>query len=214
MAGRTCCCWRQPWRILPHLRQQHSLILKIWCVWAVGNRRTLFRFPPDWSTDLNTAIVDAGASGIFFKAGAPVCNVDKDAPKIRVGIATGDPHISSARCELARPELRGRVPVEGHVIPTFAHNLTEICQFCDADCTVQYTKKDVTIFDPGGVSLLRGWRDPGNKLWRMAIVSDEKQQSPPSNHGGDVVSLQAYSAYDLPSVEALVRFFMQLLDIQ
>ena len=76
--------------------------------------------PPGWSTDLNTAIVDAGASGIFFKAGAPVCNVDKDAPKIRVGTATGDPHISSARCELARPELRGRVPVEGHVMPTFA----------------------------------------------------------------------------------------------
>ena len=112
--------------------------------------------PPSWSTDLNTAIVDAGASGMFFKAKAPVCNVDKDAPKIRVGAATGDPHISSAKCELARPELRGRAPLEGHVMPTFAHNLMGICQFCDADCTVQYTKKGDTIFDPDGVPLLRG----------------------------------------------------------
>ena len=93
--------------------------------------------PPSWSTDHDTAIVDAGASGMFFKAGAPVCNVNRDAPKIRVGEATGNPHISSAKCELARPELRGRVTVGGHVMPTFAHNLMGICQFCDADCTVQ-----------------------------------------------------------------------------
>ena len=112
--------------------------------------------PPGWSTDLNTAIVDAGASGIFFKAGTPVCNVIKDAPKIRVGTATGDPHISSVKCELARTELRGRVPVEGHVMPTFAYNLMGICQCCDADCTGQYTKNDVTIFDPDSVPLLRG----------------------------------------------------------
>ena len=29
-----------------------------------------------------------------------------------------------------------------------------IYQFCDADCTVQYTKNDVVIFDPDGVPLL------------------------------------------------------------
>ena len=66
------------------------------------------------------------------------------------------------------------MPVEGHVMPTFAQNLTEICQFCDADCTVQCTKKDVTIFGPDGVPLLRWWRDPNNKLWRIAIASDEE----------------------------------------
>ena len=61
-------------------------------------------------------------------------NVDKDAPKIRVGTARGEPRVSSANCELARPELQGRVPIEGHVMPTFAHNLMGICQFCDTDC--------------------------------------------------------------------------------
>ena len=29
---------------------------------------------------------------MFFKAGALVSNVNKDAPKIKVGTATGDPH--------------------------------------------------------------------------------------------------------------------------
>ena len=35
-------------------------------------------------------------------------NVDKDAPKIRVGTATVEPHVSSAKCELDRPELHER----------------------------------------------------------------------------------------------------------
>ena len=96
-------------------------------------------------------------------------------------------------------------------VPTFAHNLMGTCQFCDADCTVQYTKNDVVIFDPDGVPLLRGWRDPNSKLWRIAIVADEEQHAPHNNHGGDMVSLRAYSAYDIPSGEALVRFFFTQL---
>ena len=56
------------------------------------------------------------------------------------------------------------MPVGGHVMSTFARNLMGICRCCDADCTVQYTKKDVTIFDPDDVPMLRGWRDPNNKL--------------------------------------------------
>ena len=68
--------------------------------------------PPSWSTDHDTAIVDAGASGLFFKAGVPVSNMDKDAPKRRAETVTGEPHVSSAKCELARRELRGRVPIQ------------------------------------------------------------------------------------------------------
>ena len=55
---------------------------------------------------------------MFFKAGAPMCNVNEDATKIRVGTAAVDTRISNARCELARLELRGRVPVEGDAMPT------------------------------------------------------------------------------------------------
>ena len=163
--------------------------------------------PPAWITENNTAIVDAGASGLFFKSGAPVANINKKAPKITVGTASGDPHVSSAECELDRPELRGKVPIKGHVMPSFTHNLMGISQFCDADCMVQYTKKEVTIFNPRGEPLVKGWRDPKTKLWRIAIVSGEEQQTFWGDPGGEVVSLDAFSAYDLPSVEALVRFF-------
>ena len=63
----------------------------------------LSRFPPvGVQTSTLQYVVDAGASGVFFKAGAPVCNINKDAPKIRVGTVTGDQHISSTKCELAK----------------------------------------------------------------------------------------------------------------
>ena len=39
----------------------------------------------------------------------------------------------------------------------------------------------------------------------MALVPEEKQDI--QDHEGDFVPLSAFSAYDLPSVEALVRFF-------
>ena len=107
-------------------------------------------------TEDNTTIVDARTSGLFFKAGAPVTNINKQPPKITVGTASEDLHVSSAECELNRPELRGKVYIKGHVMPSFTHNLMGISHFCDADCMVQYTKKKVTIFNPRGEPLVKG----------------------------------------------------------
>ena len=60
--------------------------------------------PPRWDLNLlNTAIVDAGASGLYFMPDAPVTNVKEDAPKITVGTASGQPFVSKATCEMARP---------------------------------------------------------------------------------------------------------------
>ena len=101
--------------------------IKPWACISDWGQEDAIPLPPAWSTEHNTAIVDAGASGLYFKAEAPVNNLDSSAPKITVGTASGDPHTSSARCELARPELRGKVPIEGHVMPTFSHNLMGIC---------------------------------------------------------------------------------------
>ena len=46
----------------------------------------------------------------------------------------------------------------------------------------------------------------------MALVPEENQDI--EDHEGDTVPLSAFSAYDLPSVEALVRFSMLLQDTQ
>ena len=36
--------------------------------------------PPSWRSSEETAIVDAGSSGLYFMVGAPVTNINKDAP--------------------------------------------------------------------------------------------------------------------------------------
>ena len=54
---------------------------------------------------------------------------------------------------------------------------------------------------------LTGWRDPcgTNRLWRFSL-QPHPQQVPPQHADAQETSLSAYSAYDLPSVQALVRY--------
>ncbi len=89
-------------------------------------------------------------------------------------------------------------------MPSFVHSLVGIGPFCDADCSVTFTKTDVTVYDPKGQPIISGWREStGSKLWRFALYPTDVWHQPKSNHA----SLQAFSAYDLPSVEALVYYF-------
>ena len=77
------------------------------------------------------------------------------------------------------PDLKFKGPIKG--LTWFFKNQVDLIPG-RKKVPVQYTKKDITIFDPDGVPLLRGWRDPDNELWRIAIVSDKEQQPPSSNH--------------------------------
>ena len=91
-------------------------------------------------------------------------------------------------------------------MPSFKHTLVGLGPICDADCIVQFSKRDVTVFSPEGTPILTGWRDTlGAKLWKFALKPHEKQ-IPPKQLDSQETSLTAYSAYDLPSVQALVRY--------
>ena len=156
----------------------------------------------------NTAIVDSGASGIYLMPDAPTAATDPSSPPIRVGTATGCPQRSSASCRLNLQGVDGPFPTAGHVMPGFAHNLVGIGPFCDKDCSVLHTKNSVTIFDPQGTPILAGWREKdGARLWRISLSTDDSP--PPCPLPFEVPtksSLSAFSAYDLPSVEALVCY--------
>ena len=80
---------------------------------------------------------------------------------------------------------------------------------CDANCTVTFSKHAVNIYSPNGNPIITGWRETdGPRIWRMSIMPNTEDMpqlsSSPDSHR---TSLQAFSAYDLPSVEALVRYF-------
>ena len=87
----------------------------------------------------DTAIVDSGASGWYFRLGASLSNVNKTAATIRVGTATGQAQTSEASCKFPLPDLPPGL--FGHIMSGFTHNLFGIWNLCDKYCKVLFTKK-------------------------------------------------------------------------
>ena len=80
---------------------------------------------------------------------------------------------------------------------------------CDADCTVKFSKHAVTNYRPTGTPIITGWCETdGPRLWRMFLIPNT-EEVPPLSSSLDThkTSIQAFNAYDLPCVEALVRYF-------
>ena len=78
--------------------------------------------------------------------------------------------------------------------------------FCYGYCNVLFTKTSVSVFDKKGEPVITWWRDKnGPKLWNISLLPNE-DDSHVSNQE-EHTTLGVYSAYDLPSVAALVRYF-------
>ena len=55
--------------------------------------------------------------------------------------------------------------------------------------------------------VLTGWRkNSGPRLWRISLQPDE-EHLPKMPNTAHRTTLEAYSAYDIPSKEALIRYF-------
>ena len=92
-------------------------------------------------------------------------------------------------------------------MPGFRHNLIGEGPLFDADCTVTFTSADVIVRDVRGIPVLTGWQEQSvPRLWRIALQPG-KSNLPKIPHNANRTKLEAYSAYDLPSVEALIRYF-------
>ena len=80
---------------------------------------------------------------------------------------------------------------------------------CDAHCTVILSKHAVNVYSPTGNPIITGWRETdGTRLWRMYLLTNTEKVPPLSSAPDSYkTSLQDYSYYDLPIVEALVWYF-------
>jgi hypothetical protein len=106
------------------------------------------------------------------------------------------------------PNLPRDFPRTGHVMPEFQETLLGIGPICDAGCTVLFSDTDVIIHDKKGNPILSGWREPeGAKLWYFNLLPEEEELPPPTLEPRNQATLAAFSAYDLPSVQALVQYF-------
>ena len=92
-------------------------------------------------------------------------------------------------------------------MPGFRHTLIGVGPLYDAECTVTFTCAAVIVRDARGMPVLTGWRkNSGPRLWRIVLQPDEENlpQMPNTAHR---TTLEAFSAYDLPSIESLIRYF-------
>ena len=134
-------------------------------------------------------------------------NIDCTAPKVTVGTATGQTQISTGTGELNLPKLPATFLVTGHIMPGFRLTLIGVGPLCDSDCTVTFTSAAVLVRDPHGNPVLKGCREQSDlRLWRISLQPDETTL-PSMPYGSNKTTLQEYSAYDLPSVAALIRYF-------
>ena len=91
-------------------------------------------------------------------------------------------------------------------MPSFEYTLVGLGPICDANCTVRFSKKYVTVFlqrtklsSQGGVSP----QAPSCGALHSALAQSYCLPNRSETHQ---TSLSAYSAYDLPSVESLVSY--------
>ena len=161
--------------------------------------------------------MEYGARGIYFSAIAPVDNLNKSAPQMRFGAASGEIAYSWASYQLALPQLSSYFPKSGHVIPYFNHSLMGFGIICDNKCSIKFHKHTVTVYEPQGSPFLQGWwYNTDAKLWRFAFCPQNSTPSATEEDrqafifvpyvAGNSSDLQAFSAYDFPSMESLVRY--------
>ena len=92
-------------------------------------------------------------------------------------------------------------------MPGFATTLVGIGPICDAGFTVTFSDTRVIVRDKENDPVLTGWREQqGPKLWHFNLLP-EPQDVPTPTAACRTTSLGAFSAYDMPSVQALVRYY-------
>eukprot|EP00804_Cyclotella_cryptica_P001437 CCRYP_003680-RA/>CCRYP_003680-RA protein AED:0.63 eAED:0.34 QI:0/0/0/1/1/1/2/0/664 len=99
----------------------------------------------------DTAILDSGASNIYFAPDVPVTNVNPMAPTSTVTNAAGAQHHSSAHVDHLLPTLPA---CSGKIMPSFKHTLFGVRPLCDNGCRVLFDSASVTIYDKTNNSVL------------------------------------------------------------
>ena len=134
-------------------------------------------------------------------------SIDRSAPKVTVGTATGQTQSSAGTGELNIPKIPYDFPVTGHIMPGFKHTLIGVGPLFDVDCKVTFTRASAIVRDSQGSPVLTGWQEQsGPRLWRITHQPGESNL-PNMPHDANMTIIKAYSAYDLPSIWALIRYF-------
>ena len=117
----------------------------------------------------HTAIVDSGETHLYIAPNTPHGPLDRSAATIKVGTANGKVTTSGVKATLNIRKLVADLPTTGYIMPLSTNALICVGPICDADCTIVFKKKNVTVLSPEGKPILKGWREKNSKT--MALRS-------------------------------------------
>ena len=103
--------------------------------------------------------MDSEATNIYIAPNVPHGPLDTSATTIKVGSDNGQVSTLEAKATLTIPQLASDFPTTGYIMPDFTDTLICVGPICDANCTVVFNKKDVTVVYPEGKPILQGWRE-------------------------------------------------------
>ena len=115
-------------------------------------------FAPRILPQTDMGIVDSGTTHLYITPSATNGSPNTSASKIVVGTANGQVESSSAKDKLPILQLESDFPTIGYTMTSFTNMLVGVGPICDTDCTVVFTKQDITVFLPGVNAILTGWR--------------------------------------------------------
>ena len=83
-------------------------------------------------------------------------NIDLEAPKVKLGTATGQTQQSTVTGDLDLPHLPSGFPIKGHLRTGFHHTLIRVGPIFVDDCKVTLMREVVIVRDQQGTALLTG----------------------------------------------------------
>ena len=150
-------------------------------------------------------IVDSGATQLYIVPTAPHGPLDTSAATIKVGTANVQVETLAAKATLHIMQSASDFPTTGYIMTSFTNTLIGVGPICDAKCTVVFQQKDLKVLSPEGKPILRGSRVKKlPRICRLALKPNDRsiKNYTTTNKKGPA----AHSTYDLPSIEALVRY--------
>jgi hypothetical protein len=122
----------------------------------------------------HNGIANSGASGFYFAPGAPVSNLNLQAPAMGVPVANSLPERSVASTTLASAPSLPLAAMQDHVMPFFPHTLIGLGPFANLGCQILFTKTGVSVIHQDGHTILKDRIEVnGPRLWRFLLQATQ-----------------------------------------
>ena len=92
--------------------------------------------------------MDSGATQLYISPTTPHGPLDTSAATVKVGTANEQVATSAAKVILPILQLAADFHTTGYIVPYFTNTLIGVGRICDANCTIVFKKKDVTVLSP------------------------------------------------------------------